>query len=124
MNPDRPEKLVRCADEMRRIYCSGMRTKTLVILLIWGVFSAIGWSIHAEWPKVVGLLLAMAVVVLPQIVRIHRGYTRQLCPSCGRQVGGYESSRSRIHLVCRHCGERMPTDCAIPHAGGPPYRID
>lgn len=123
MTPEPARNLVRCADEMHRIYWGGIGRKSIAICLIWGCFAAIGYALHADWPQVVGLVVIVATVVGPHIVRIHRGYTRQICPSCGQQVGNYDSSGSRIHLVCRHCGERSSTDCAIHYAGGPPSKV-
>ena len=124
MDPKTKPPIVRCADEMHRIFWSGIWRKTFLFFIVWAIFSAIGWAINAEWPMFIGLVTIAATIVVPQIIRIHRGYTRQICPSCGQEVGGYDSSGSPIYLVCRHCGTRSATDCAIHYAGGPPSKIE
>jgi hypothetical protein len=116
--------LIHCADEMRRLYWSGYGKKLIVIGLIWIGFMAMGWAIGAQWPQGIAFVIIITTIVIPHILRIHRGYTGQTCPSCGQAVGSYDSRIGRIHLVCRHCGTRTPTDCAIGWAGGPPYKVE
>ncbi len=99
-----------------------MWTKSLVAISVFAGFAAIGAMLGSQLLQVVGFAIVAGGIVIPQIVRIHRGYARQICPSCGKEAGAYETSKNRIILVCKHCDTRTPTDCAIYYAGGPPSR--
>jgi hypothetical protein len=99
-----------------------MWTKTLLAIFILSGFALIGEMLGSQSLQVVGFAIVAGGIVVPQIVRIHRGYASQICPSCGKEAGSYETSKNRIVLVCRHCDARTPTDCAIYYAGGPPSK--
>jgi hypothetical protein len=99
-----------------------MWTKTLLAISIIAGFALIGEMLGSQLLQVVGFAIVAGGIVIPQIVRIHRGYTNQICPSCGKEAGSYETTKNRIVLVCRHCDTRTPTDCSIYYAGGPPSR--
>ena len=124
MDTNTKPDIVRCADQMHRIFWSGMWRKTLCACIVWAICAAISWAVHAEWPMFIGVVAVGATIAVPQIIRIQRGYTRQTCPSCGNEVGGYDSGGSRVYLVCHHCGARTATDCAIQVIGGPPSKIE
>lgn len=116
-------EIVRCYEEMHRIWYRGMWTKSLLSILIFFGFSAMGVVFHADWLQLAGVLVIGATIVVPHLLRIERGYNRQTCPACGRRVGRTETRKSRIVLVCQHCGTRTPTDCAIHYSGGPPSKV-
>lgn len=115
--------VVECFDQMQRNYRSGGLWKMLLALLILLGSSAIGRIINAHWPEVIAFIVIAGTLVLPQIFRVHRGYADQICPSCDRPAGGYETNNSRIILVCKHCGAKTPTDCTVQYAGGPPTKV-
>jgi len=122
MSEETEVDMVRCHDEVHRIW-GGLKMKGLQALVVFMMFSGLGWLLGSRWPEFVGFLFAAGGIVIPQIIRIHRTYADQKCPACGERVGRYETSKSRIVLVCQHCGKRTPTDCAVHYAGGPPSKI-
>lgn len=119
---DQTPNIVRCFDQMNRIWWNRMWTKSLLAILIFAGFGQIGEMLGSQLLQVVGFAIVAGGIVIPQIIRIHRGYISQICPSCGKEVGSYETTKNRIVLVCRHCDTRTPTDCSIYYAGGPPSK--
>jgi hypothetical protein len=114
----------KCYDEMHRLWSDRIWMKGLLALLIFFVFTALGWMLQMQWLQVVSVIALGATLVVPQILRMHRLFSERICPSCGQSVGRYESNRSRIVLVCQHCSVKTPTDCAFGPFGGPPYKAD
>lgn len=119
---DNPPNIVRCFDEMNRIWWDRIWTQSLLAFLISVGFAVTGEIAGSNLLQVAGFLFVAGGIVVPQIIRIHRGYARQICPSCSKHAGSYETSKNRIVLVCKHCGSRTPTDCAVYYNGGPPSR--
>lgn len=120
--PSPPQTIVRCADEIRAIYYDGHRRLILLFLGMWTVLGGLGWLLKAEWPGAIAVF-TMFVIVMKRLRRIHRAYASQRCPACGQAVGAYETTKNRIHLVCRNCGKVAPTDCGIYVMGGFPEKI-
>ena len=115
--------MVRCYDEVHRIWWRGMWPKTILSLVIFFAFTALGSMFHAQWLQAVGVLVIGGTIVIPQIFRIERGYSDQICPACGKRVGRSETCKNRVFLVCQHCATRTPTDCAHYYSGGPPSKV-
>jgi hypothetical protein len=120
---DRTPTIVRCFDQMNRIWWDRMWIKGILAISIFAVFFLLGVKLESPLLQVAGFLFVAGGIVVPQIVRIHRGYARQICPSCGKEAGSYNTLKNRIILVCKHCDSRTPTDCAVYYTGGPPSRV-
>lgn len=123
MSETKQHRVVRCFDEMHRLWWGGMGKLTLCSLLIFTLSSALGRALDAEWPALIAILVIATTFVIPRLLRIHRAYNRIACPACGHAVGNHETKGGRITLLCKHCGESTPTDCAIHAHGAPPTRI-
>gem|GEM_PF-5978763 len=44
------------------------------------------------------------LVVVPHVLRMHRGLSKMPCPTCGKKVGGCTTIKGRVHLQCSQCG--------------------
>lgn len=119
---DQPQNIVRCFDQMHHIWWNRMWQKTLLSTSIFGGCVLFDKIVGCQWMQFVGFAIVTLGIVIPQIIQIHRGYACQICPSCGKEVGGYETSKNRIILVCKNCDSKTPTDCSIYDHSGPPVR--
>jgi len=115
--------VVVCADKLRAMLLDGYLRTICFILFVNAILFAIGSLFDAHWLQAVWILIVMGFIVAPKLIRQHRCLAELPCPSCGRQVGGYFTRNSRIHLRCSHCGKESPTDCGISAMGGIPYKI-
>ena len=74
-----------------------------------------------EWLGAIGIALAGALVVIPQVMRITRFITSLPCAACGLPAGRYTTVNLILHLHCNHCGHLSRTDCLM--LGQPPTKI-
>jgi hypothetical protein len=114
---------VTCADQVIAIYKRGMITNIIVAILVCSIFQFAGSTFNMPWLNVIPIILIVAGIILPLVLRVHRAFTSIPCPVCSIPVGGYNSKSSRVILNCRHCGHEALTDCKFTYSGGPPSKL-
>lgn len=112
-----------CADHIGALYRQGIRAKTILILVVVAVTTLLDYWLRSPWIGVLTVLSLGGGIVVPHIFRIHRAFASISCPGCGVPVGRYETRKSRIILLCQHCGSEAPTDCGFSYSGSPPHKL-